>query len=590
MTVESMDLDATEAWFQTARNIRTGIDSELGRVIGLETSARNAAEAGRQPSNSGTTQLNAVMGTFVATETFAYDVYNTLAVTDFTEADAARLAELRALPQHVRILQGTYAELLTLEMKLEDAKAGDRGIQPPRRHPDGFTGGDPEFHELPAMQTAIQALIDTADSELIWQDEFEFVAFTHPDTGEPTGKYMLVLPGVTDLSSFKDDPGESLGWASGSYTARDTWIAARESHGSALIDDNVYARLVEDFIERSIENGDIPRGANLAIVGHSYGADTALDLASDPVFNGELVTITHVVAAAYHSEPQLPFVQDHTEVAVIQNIYDIPVLGEAILAGDGEPLARLNAEGGERIHNALVDPWNTGADVVNGTTDAVDFLADGVDAGAEALVDAPIAVAEGAANVGIGVVNTPSNIWNAFVPWGEAPTVGPVDLPDIDITDIPSIPNIEHIEEVDIGKTVIGVGDNITVVEFEGGFEGAGHHQNEYVTYLAEDGSNDLGAFFADMAESGFVGTGTAVSVDVTVPEEVRNPATPVVPVTAATPAPSAFTFPGPAPLPGVGPIGTPDVELEPVAPPSIAETPPPAPSRTPEPITDGGN
>jgi len=67
------------------------------------------------------------------------------------------------------------------------------------------------------------------------------------------------------------------------------------------------------------------------IVGHSFGADAALDLASDPVFNNPNsgVNVTHVVAAAYYSQPQLPDVQDHTEVLVLQNTVDAAVIAEA---------------------------------------------------------------------------------------------------------------------------------------------------------------------------------------------------------------------------------------------------------------------
>jgi hypothetical protein len=83
--------------------------------------------------------------------------------------------------------------------------------------------------------------------------------------------------------------------------------------------------MVRDYIEEAV-----PPGARLAIVGHSFGSDTALDLASDPVFNGRRYEVTHVVAAAYHSEPQLPHVQGNTSVLVLQNSRDIPVIVEEI--------------------------------------------------------------------------------------------------------------------------------------------------------------------------------------------------------------------------------------------------------------------
>lgn len=608
MTVEGMDLDATEGWFQTARNIRTGIDNELGRVAGLETSARNAAEASRRPSNSGTTQLNAVMATFVATETFAYDVYNTIAVTDFTEADAARLAELRQIPQHIHLLDGTYAELLILEMKLEDAKAGDRGIQPPRRHPDGFTGGDPN-DPLGAMATAIQALHDTEDGELIWQDEFEFVAFTDPDTGEPTGSYMLVLPGVTDLSSAKDNLAEALGWSPDSYTSRDTFIAAKESHGSAEVDHNVYAQLIQDFIEEQIAADEIPLGANVAIVGHSFGADTALDLASSEYFNGELVNVTHVVAAAYHSEPQFPFVQDHTQVAVIQNIFDIPVLAESLLDTDNETLDGilageivienrddffeivapelpdiLDQMGDDETLERLVveaNQWyiNTGGGLYNAGADRVDGFVDGVEAGVDDLGTGVDWAAEAAADAGVGFLNGLVNVGNAGIPVIDPiQNIGPVEVPNLpDVSG--TIGDLDRFEEVDLMGNTRTELDNITLVEFEGGWAGAGHEQSHYINYLEENGSGDFSDFFESMTEQGFVGSGTAVSVDVTVPDEIRNPADPVVPV---VPEP-ILAIPVPAPVAIPESARTPIVVLEPTSPPVIAG--PPAPGRTPVPI-----
>lgn len=67
------------------------------------------------------------------------------------------------------------------------------------------------------------------------------------------------------------------------------------------------------------------------IVGHSFGAKTTLDLASDPDFNGGLVNVTHVVAAGYHVGPQLTHVVNDTKVGVLQNTSDVVVQGERLL-------------------------------------------------------------------------------------------------------------------------------------------------------------------------------------------------------------------------------------------------------------------
>ncbi|MDH5522015.1 MAG: hypothetical protein OEZ14_15940, partial [Acidimicrobiia bacterium] len=95
----------------------------------------------------------------------------------------------------------------------------------------------------------------------------------------------------------------------------------------------------------------VPAGAELLIVGHSYGADTALDLAADPAFAGRY-DVTHVVATGYFSQPQLPAVPADTRVLVVQNRHDIVVrLGSVmpsnetgvLACGPTRPVDRLNA-------------------------------------------------------------------------------------------------------------------------------------------------------------------------------------------------------------------------------------------------------
>ena len=157
-----------------------------------------------------------------------------------------------------------------------------------------------------------RSLEDTANGEQIQADEFQVIAHEN-------GSYTVVLPGVTDLSN------PNAGLSEHNRSVRDTDWAATRSAASASIEDNRYAQMVQDYIEQNV-----PPGSDLAIVGHSFGADTALDLAADPKFNGRDYNVTHVVAAAYYSEPQLPHVQDGTEVLVLQNTRDIPVVVEEV--------------------------------------------------------------------------------------------------------------------------------------------------------------------------------------------------------------------------------------------------------------------
>lgn len=542
--MERMNLDATLDFLQTGRDVRLGCDRELLTVLGSQRGILAIAEPSFQAGTTGIDALGVLLETMFENEEFVYEVYNELLLSDWTPADAARLATLR---QHRRNApEGAQAgfdiEIAELEARLAASTDGDRGIRPPRLHASAFRGGVGSGPEA-SMSTVMQALGDTANSQLIWQDEFEFVAFTDTN-GDPTGRYMLVLPGVTDLSAVggalppvllgdTDPLRDVFDWDPNSYTARDTWIAATESLHHADVDTNVYATLVAEFLEAQVDSGAIPFGADIAIVGHSFGADTAVDLAADPGVNGNFVNITHVVAAAYHSEPQLGFVPDHTEVAVIQNIFDMAVMAEAVASGDFGPAGRLAIEGAEGV-------INVGGEGVNYAADGVDSVGNAAVSGVNGASSGVNIVAEGAVDGGIGILNAPSNVINFLNPFGDpAPTIPSVDVPNIpDVPDIPDIPDVPDANL--IGNTRTEVRPNITLVEFEGGIStDIGHHQDRYIDYLAEHGATDFEEFFLSMTEAGYVGTGDASSVDVTVPDAVRNPPEPFVlpPAPTVTPA-----------------------------------------------------
>ena len=135
------------------------------------------------------------------------------------------------------------------------------------------------------------------------------------------GRYLVVLPGVTDLSS------PDIGLSETHASVRDVDQFAYPSSRSASVAGNRYAQMVAE----ALAIRGVPIGSDLVIVGHSYGADTALDLAADRDFNGAGgYHVTHVVAAAYHSQPQLDHVPDSTEVLVLQNHRDVAVIVESV--------------------------------------------------------------------------------------------------------------------------------------------------------------------------------------------------------------------------------------------------------------------
>lgn len=254
------------------------------------------------------------------------------------------------------------------------------------RHHDGAERG---------RATVVHLVAETGRESQIYSDEFEVI-----DNGN--NNYTVVLPGVTDLSN------PVVGLNPHTRSVRDLDVNAIGSTLEPGIAQNAYAQMVE----RGLRHNGVPRGAKLLLVGHSFGSDTALDLAADPVFNGRLYEVTHTVAVGYHSEPLLAGVQPNTEVFVVQNERDLVALAESIPD-------RLTPDDPDRNdHHALV-------------------------------------------------------------------------------------------------RT------------FSGGLSGAGHHQRHYTSYLAGTEDPDVVAFFESVDAAGYTGSGTAVSIDVSVPGPGNPPVSP---------------------------------------------------------------
>jgi hypothetical protein len=275
-----------------------------------------------------------------------------------------------------------------------DAVQPGLGAGHPRRWPTRSSGqvdGPQRFAVTGAADVdrgrgaVVRALEDTASPGQIQADEFEVVDHGH-------GRYTIVLPGVTDLSN--PQPGLNPH----NRSVRDTDVAAARSASSTNLDDNAYARMVRDYITDTIEPG-----ASLAFVGHSFGADTAVDLAADPGL-ADAYRVSHVVAAAYHSEPQLDAVPDGVAVLVLQNANDVPVLVEEI---------------------------------------------------------------------------------------GHVPSVSQL------------LPRLRP---------------NVVLEEFEGGYQGMGHHQANYIDHLDAEPTPAVAAFFESWSRSGFADDGPVTAVDISVP------------------------------------------------------------------------
>ena len=309
----------------------------------------------------------------------------------------------------------------------------------------------------------IRALTDTDDEVQIRQDEFQIVRLAN-------GRYLVVLPGVTDLSS------PDLGLDDHHRTVRDVDRFAYPSAQSTAVDDNRYARMVWDGLIRA----GIPTGAELMIVGHSYGADTALDLAANPAFNGSGgFDVTHVVAAGYHSEPQLAHVGSSTEVLVLQNHRDAAVIVEAV--GHGHMVGVVEQSKGFFDSVIHLDPLAAIGHLGGVVYHEVGAVADGL--------GYLVGNADSLAQIGAGVaIDRPS--WVAD---------GIGDLLTLD----PGVSRPTQHQVVDV---------------FAGGGQGFGHHPANYVAHVAGATDPSVVSFFESVDAAGYATSGTALAIDVSVP------------------------------------------------------------------------
>ncbi len=309
----------------------------------------------------------------------------------------------------------------------------------------------------------IRALADTSDETQIRKDEFELVRISN-------GRYVVVLPGVTDLVL------PDLGLDTRHRTVRDMDQYAYRSSLSTSVADNRYAQMVWDGL---IAAG-VPLGAELMIVGHSFGADTALDLAADPRFNGSAgFDVTHVVAAGYHSEPQLPHVDAGTEVLVLQNHLDAAVIAEAI--GHGHLTGLVEQSKG-----------------------FIDMVFDLDRRGAFAHLGGVAYHAAGAARDGVSyLVGSADSIAQA----GAGLATGRLHVVADGLSDMFGIePGVDQVT------------DHQIVDVFRGGGRGLGHHPANYVARVATATDPSVVAFFESIDAAGYANSGTALAIDVSVP------------------------------------------------------------------------
>jgi pimeloyl-ACP methyl ester carboxylesterase/uncharacterized protein YukE len=229
-----------------------------------------------------------------------------------------------------------------------------------------------------------------------------FYATADPRRADPTqieirrldnGRYIVVLPGVNDLSEGWEagKAGAVSGVADGAVAGVGAGIAGvavagtgvgigrgvagigavwgrddpssvrRMKHAADTArggnpSDNPYARRVKEQMEAA----GIPPGADVMIIGHSYGAYTAMDIAADKDFNrisgddSYHVHVTHVIAVGADTDWRASQVPEGTKTLIVNNRLDAAYQSENPLHRDvaftgGRQVERTFAGGGKGL-------------------------------------------------------------------------------------------------------------------------------------------------------------------------------------------------------------------------------------------------
>ncbi len=222
---------------------------------------------------------------------------------------------------------------------------------PPAGEPGVVEGLRPSVFDAPGdgREAVLAAMQGLAEEDRIGRDEIEIRALDN-------GRYIVVLPGVTDLSAgidqfvdrVQDDP---LGVGDAGRDAIDTWAdndeptvrKMRYAYEAALRDDTTVNEYSVVTIA-ALEAAGVPAGAEVMIIGHSFGAYTAMDLAADPDFNaahggdpsGYHVQVTHVVAAGAETDWRFDELPAGTNTFVLNNRFDLVYRTEDLLHRDGD--------------------------------------------------------------------------------------------------------------------------------------------------------------------------------------------------------------------------------------------------------------
>ncbi|MCW2749871.1 MAG: hypothetical protein JWR83_981 [Aeromicrobium sp.] len=178
----------------------------------------------------------------------------------------------------------------------------------------------------PGRADIVEAFYGTTDGSRVQGDEIEIRKLDN-------GRYIIVLPGVVDLSDKLGAVGVSVlsghglaPWRDGAQpdTVRRMEYAEQEARDSGDVYANPYATRVMEQMKAA----GIPSGADVMFEGHSFGAYTAMELAGSD-FNGGSgtggqyhVNVTHVLAAGADTNWKMPELPTRTHALIVNNNYD----------------------------------------------------------------------------------------------------------------------------------------------------------------------------------------------------------------------------------------------------------------------------
>ena len=192
----------------------------------------------------------------------------------------------------------------------------------------------------------VEAFYGTTDSRRASSTEIEITRLDN-------GRYIVVLPGVNDLGNAHDlktatSHLNAIGLVQGANRHVNKWFdnntvdsvrKTKYALGDITGDGsnvNAYAEVVKAQMRRS----GVPEGADVMLIGHSYGAYTAMDLAASSSFNqasghpsGYHVNVTHVLAAGAEVDWRLKELPSSTHAMVLNNKHDLVFQGEDLVLG-----------------------------------------------------------------------------------------------------------------------------------------------------------------------------------------------------------------------------------------------------------------